>query len=158
MAIASAGCAGNVVADPADERDAHGSCVDCETDDDPPAGPECICAYNDSACLDRCGAEAPIDARESAPASHPPPLSEAAACAALTNVYWEHALEMGCPVTIRTCPDYLRVEQGEACLLYDAASVYRCMDLWRDTQSCAALAATPCEPIAIAASAPEGCP
>src|SRR5262245_56350523 len=149
MAIGLAACAGRVevVGDSADEDD-QSECVGC---DEP---------HHDIAPNDAESEQKPSETRApiEAPAEDPAPMSEADACEALTNAYMDHALDISCPVTIFTCPDYLRVEQGEACLLYDATSVEQCIALWRETTSCSELATTVCEARAIEGSAPLGCP
>lgn len=152
MAMGMAACAGRV--------EVLGDSTNQDNDDDESECVQCDALHHDVAPNDPEFADEPSDTSEATAArpDEPPPLGEAEACEALTNAYMDHALEIGCPVTIYTCPNYLRVEQGEACLLYDAASVEQCIALWRATTSCAELATTVCEARAIDGSAPQGCP
>ena len=150
MAIGFAGCAGRVevVGDSADE-DTESECVQCDA-------PRHEIVPDEAESNDEI--QAPAEPRPEEATEEAAPLSEAEACEALTSAYMDHALEISCPVTIYTCPNYLRVEQGEACLLYDAESVEQCITLWRATTTCAELATTVCTARAIEGSAPMGCP
>jgi hypothetical protein len=111
----------------------------------------------DAAPESNCGTACEPGTRHQPEPDPPREIGEAEACATLTDAYVEHALEMGCPVTIRPCPEYLRLEQGQACLMYDGDSIDECIALWRSTASCSQLAQNACEPEAIEGSAPRGC-
>jgi hypothetical protein len=143
-ALALSACAGRVLTEPGED-----DCTDC----DAPVTPQehdCDCS-TDASCAESCRVETrPLPDEQ-------PELGEDEACEALTDAYQRRGIELSCPLTIRVCPDYLRVEHGEACLAYDADSVADCIDRWRAADSCEQLMATACSVRSIPGSAPGGC-
>jgi len=86
-----------------------------------------------------------------------PTLGEAEACEAVHDAYVDRGLEIGCAVTLRECPLFVRVPAGDACLLYDEASVERCKSLFASSTTCKELWNNACVPDPVEGSAPKGC-
>ena len=95
---------------------------------------------------------------------HPPgngtPMSEDAACNALTDAQTKKFMALGCASTTRVCPDFLRTQSAMECLQYDEGAVNGCLQYYDDAKTCKALseAAGTCVVATIANSAPKGCP
>lgn len=95
---------------------------------------------------------------------HPPgngkPMSEAAACKALTDAQAQRSTALQCSSTGRVCPDFLRAQSTVECLQYDEGAVQGCIQLYNDATTCDAArnAAGNCVVATIAGSAPQGCP
>jgi hypothetical protein len=84
-------------------------------------------------------------------------MLEIEACELLDDAVGERALELGCAVTTRVCPDLVRVDAGEACLVYDAVRVRRCAERLRTLELCGPVPHLPCDAMHLAATAPTGC-
>ncbi len=95
---------------------------------------------------------------------HPPgngtPVSEATACATLTDAQTAHFMDLKCASTTRICPDFLRAQSAMECLQYDEGSINGCLQYYSAATTCEALsaAAGTCVVATIANSAPKGCP
>jgi hypothetical protein len=95
---------------------------------------------------------------------HPPDngvaMSEADACAALSQAGDMDSLTLMCLATSVTCPDLLRDEFTTPCLQYDQGSVQGCVAYYAAATTCAALDAAldACAVSPITGSAPKGCP
>jgi len=87
----------------------------------------------------------------------PTMLSEQSACEMVLETYWHHGLELGCPTTIKVCPDLLRDAFGVACLLYYTDSITSCADNIQSASTCDELYDTSCAIAPVVPSAPRGC-
>lgn len=89
---------------------------------------------------------APPDAPESTPGPNDAVgengqhITEAAACETLVDAQEARAIELGCLMTMRICPTFLRVMTGEACVEYDEGSVQLCIERYNAASSCDNLA------------------
>lgn len=95
---------------------------------------------------------------------HPPgngkPMSEDAACKALTDAQAQRSTALKCSSTGRVCPDFLRAQSAVECLQYDEGAVQGCIQLYNDGATCDAVreAADLCVVATLGGSAPQGCP
>jgi hypothetical protein len=110
------------------------------------------CAGDDAGCAPEGG----IDV-ELAPADSFSRVMEADACALVSKAVVARALELNCAVTMRICPDLVRVHSGTACLLYDSDRLAECAADLASFHACGPLVALPCAPLDLAGTAPAGC-
>ena len=94
------------------------------------------------------------------PAGNGKPMSEAAACKALTDAQGLRSTELKCSSTGRICPDFLRAQSAVECVQYDEGAVQGCVKLYNEATTCDAVRAAGdiCVVATIAGSAPKGCP
>ncbi len=87
----------------------------------------------------------------------PEPIDEAAACGAIVDTYRFHGLDIGCPTTLKVCPELFRDAFGVACMQYDAASVDACLAGITAAQTCEELYALDCNIEPVWGTEPSGC-
>ena len=94
------------------------------------------------------------------PAGNGKPISEDAACKALTDAQAQRSTALKCSSTGRVCPDFLRAQSAVECLQYDEGAVQGCIQLYNDAATCDAArdASDICVVATIGGSAPKGCP
>lgn len=94
------------------------------------------------------------------PAGNGKPMSEEAACKALTDAQAQRSTALKCSSTGRVCPDFLRAQSAVECLQYDEGAVQGCIQLYTKAATCDAVreAAEICVVATLAGSAPQGCP
>ncbi|MBK9263504.1 MAG: hypothetical protein IPM54_27320 [Polyangiaceae bacterium] len=111
-----------------------------------------------------CGSEETPPEQPSDGKIRPPPsgerMTEAAACAALSDAHLDKLLAVGCAGTSRTCPTLLRSQSGTECVEYDKGSLDGCVAHIDAQATCSEVAASidDCIVYAYADSAPAGCP
>jgi hypothetical protein len=88
------------------------------------------------------------------------PMSEDAACTALTDAHAQRFTQLKCASTGRICPDFLRAQSAVECVQYDEGAVQGCIKLYNDAKTCDLVreASDLCVVATIAGSAPKGCP
>ena len=93
------------------------------------------------------------------PAGNGKPMSEDAACKALTDAQAQRSTSLQCSSTGRVCPDFLRAQSAVECLQYDEGAVQGCVKLYNEAATCDAVreAAGNCVVATIGGSAPQGC-
>jgi hypothetical protein len=84
-------------------------------------------------------------------------MGEREACDTIFFTYRDHGLDIGCPTTLKICPDMLREPFGQACLQYDRRTVLRCAQRIVNSNDCEQLRETSCAVMPIIDSAPYGC-
>jgi len=93
---------------------------------------------------------------------HPAPngvhLDEAEACDLVQSVIRDKSLKMGCGMTVRACPGFLRVQYSPDCMQYDQGSVLGCVSYFDSIYDCAKLVESNCVLTTYPQSAPAGCP
>ncbi len=87
-----------------------------------------------------------------------PEIDEMTACELIVDNLHRQGLSLGCATTTHLCPAFMRAKFGEACLLYEHASVVACARRIRAASSCEALRAMSCSVRAVPDSSPDGCP
>lgn len=83
--------------------------------------------------------------------------TETAACALLQGAFQERSAALKCSKTIRTCPEFLRVQFGTACMEYDEGTVQACVDHYRSRSSCELLVDSECVVAPYPGTEPGGC-
>jgi hypothetical protein len=86
-------------------------------------------------------------------------IDEADACGRLLDAAENVRGELQCVLTLRTCPDLVRLPAGEDCLTYDEGTVDGCVGYYEASTDCDDLKARleDCVYVAIDGSAPAGC-
>jgi hypothetical protein len=87
-------------------------------------------------------------------------IDEADACGRLLDAAENVRGELQCVLTLRTCPDLVRLPAGDSCLNYDEGTIDGCVDYLEASADCDELKARleSCVFLPIEGSAPAGCP
>ena len=84
------------------------------------------------------------------------PIGETAACAKLHDAAAAHLSELGCTVTLPSCPTYLSASASETCGLYDDGVVSACA-IHLSKLTCEQFVSCPCTLVEFTGTAGQGC-
>jgi hypothetical protein len=126
------------------------------------AFPRLFAVLTATSCLIACSVDSSTDGNDGK--FHPPtngqPISEDEACSSLRTAIDSARSTLQCTGTTRTCPSLVQVTAGAMCAQYDQGTIQGCADYYQKAADCADLTTRMdnCVYVAIANSAPKGCP
>ncbi len=87
-------------------------------------------------------------------------VDEMTACDLLHTALETKQTQLGCILTLRTCPSLVQVSSGKPCFQYDQGTIKGCSDYYAQATDCPDLTTRSgaCVFQTITGSAPQGCP